>query len=90
MCATGIAKGGILRALDKTNGPVRVPRMSYGVLRHIPYQPEAVEEFPELEGPMSACKPKKGCMLDGELYIDNTIDWVIKAVCFQTYALPYP
>jgi hypothetical protein len=80
MCATGIAKGGILRGLNKTNVPVRVPRMSIGVLRHIPYQPEAVSEFPELKGPMSVGKPRKRDMLDGQFDIDNSIDWVIKAV----------
>ncbi|KAF2656351.1 hypothetical protein K491DRAFT_656655 [Lophiostoma macrostomum CBS 122681] len=77
-CATGVAKGGLLRALDKTRGPLRVPRMSFGLLIHLPYQPEVLAEYPHLYEPTFAGKPKTDPQ-DGTLYIDNTIQWVIKA-----------
>lgn len=32
----GVAVGGVLRTLDKRNGPKRIPCRSIGVLRHIP------------------------------------------------------
>ncbi|KAF2178399.1 hypothetical protein K469DRAFT_731829 [Zopfia rhizophila CBS 207.26] len=76
-CATGVAIGALLRALNKKNGPKRIPHMSYGILRHIPYQPEAVEEHPYLapilEGKVVFDK------VDGRYYVDNTIFWIIKA-----------
>lgn len=35
MSATGVATGAILRAINKANGPSRIPCQSVGILRHI-------------------------------------------------------
>ena len=38
--ATGVATGAILRAVNKANGPSRIPCQSIGILRHIPSNDE--------------------------------------------------
>ncbi|KAF1845115.1 uncharacterized protein K460DRAFT_416429 [Cucurbitaria berberidis CBS 394.84] len=66
--ADGVAIGGIIRALDKTHGPARIPRQSIGIYRHIPYEPEL--NVPHMQ--------QTPCNIDGELVIDGTIEWIIK------------
>lgn len=70
-----------MRACDKENGPSRMPRLSYGVLRHFEYQnePGLQKQFPEfataiLEGKQTIDK------LDGKIWVNDTIQWIIKAV----------
>jgi hypothetical protein len=80
--ATGVAKGAILRACDKENGPARRPRLSYGVLRHLEYQNEEwlAKKHPALAAALKEGK-KKYNHLDGKYWIEDTIEWIIKAVC---------
>lgn len=68
-----VAYGAVMRAQDKENGPKRTPLRSIGVLRHIPaddsyYSKEVLKQKP------------KAATLSGQLYIKDTIEWVIKAV----------
>lgn len=77
-CATGVAHGAILRALDKSNGPKKMARLSIGILRHFPYEPETILEHPEME-PLHEGERSKD-EFNGLWYIKNTIVWLIKAV----------
>jgi hypothetical protein len=61
-----------MRASEKCYGPERVPNISYGVLRHIPYIRNSSDAF------MKQRRHKNP--LDGVDEIRNTIRWVIKAV----------
>ncbi|PNP81451.1 hypothetical protein FNYG_05257 [Fusarium nygamai] len=63
-----VASGAVLRALDKANGPERIARSSYGILRSEPFG-----QWPEHEG----LKPSYD-RHDGMPYIKQTIDWVLK------------
>jgi hypothetical protein len=82
MSATGLAKGAILRACDKENGPARRPWLSYGVLRHLEYQNEKgfAEEYPALAAALKEGK-RKYSNTDGKYWVEDTIQWIIKAVC---------
>lgn len=69
---SAVARGAVLRALNKQNGPTRHSRSSFGFLRH-----EQHMLFPEHEE--ARVKPKK----DGRDHypqVRNTIYWVIQAV----------
>ncbi|KAF5674771.1 Hsp70 chaperone protein [Fusarium circinatum] len=63
-----VASGAVLRALNKANGPERIARSSYGILRTEPFK-----EYSEHEG----LRPSYD-RHDGMPYIKNTIDWVLK------------
>ncbi|KAF5535802.1 Hsp70 chaperone protein [Fusarium mexicanum] len=63
-----VASGAVLRALNKANGPDRIARSSYGILRTEPFG-----QYPEHAG----LKPSYD-RLDGMPYIKQTIDWVLK------------
>ncbi|KAJ3547643.1 hypothetical protein NM208_g1412 [Fusarium decemcellulare] len=63
-----VASGAVLRALNKEQGPSREARSSYGILRTEPFG-----EYPEHEN----LKPSYDAH-DGQPYIMNTIDWVLK------------
>ncbi|SCO27216.1 related to hsp70 protein [Fusarium fujikuroi] len=63
-----VASGAILRALDKGNGPARIARSSYGILRTEPFG-----QYPEHSG----LKPSYD-RHDGLPYMEQTIDWVLK------------
>ncbi|KAF5649978.1 Hsp70 chaperone protein [Fusarium sp. NRRL 52700] len=63
-----VASGAVLRALNKANGPERVARSSYGILRTEPFR-----QYPEHAG----LKPSYD-RHDGMPYIKQTIDWVLK------------
>ena len=39
--AASVAKGALLRAQDKSHGPKRVLRRSFGIIHHIPDEPDA-------------------------------------------------
>jgi actin-related protein len=72
--AIGVAKGAIMRAQDKINGPLRIPCRSIGVLYHVrddnghEYSPEVLAQRWSV------------CELTQEEYIMRTIKWIIKAV----------
>ncbi|ENH72754.1 hypothetical protein FOC1_g10013424 [Fusarium oxysporum f. sp. cubense race 1] len=63
-----VASGAVLRALNKANGPERIARSSYGILRSEPFG-----QYPEHAG----LKPSYD-RHDGMAYIKQTIDWVLK------------
>ncbi|OCL14979.1 hypothetical protein AOQ84DRAFT_307992 [Glonium stellatum] len=67
---TAVASGAILRALNKEDGPARFIRSSYGFLRTEPYEPEVTPAH-------VGVKPSYD-HLDGNQYIRDTIDWVVK------------
>ncbi|KAF2178402.1 hypothetical protein K469DRAFT_695689 [Zopfia rhizophila CBS 207.26] len=75
-----VAKGAILRALDKEHGPKRLPRMSYGVLRHVPYEPQIARRDPKLKHLLAWKYKPKTNDIDGREYIHNVIEWPIKRV----------
>ena len=64
--------------MNKTNGPKRIPLVSVGVLRDIPYEPDAVEQYPELRPTLNAQVTFDDLL--NEYYVENTILWLIKAV----------
>jgi hypothetical protein len=71
--STAVARGAVLRAFNKEQGPLRNTSCSYGFLRTEPYEPE---EF--------AAHKNARCIIDktdGEKYIDGTIKWLIQKVC---------
>lgn len=63
-----MAHGAVLRAMDKEKGPDRIPQCSYGFLRTEPFK-----EWKEHKG----VKPSVD-ELDGQKYVKNTIDWLVK------------
>ncbi|KAF5572636.1 Hsp70 chaperone protein [Fusarium pseudocircinatum] len=63
-----VASGAVLRALNKANGPERIARSSYGILRSEPFG-----QWPEHAG-LNPSYDRH----DGEPYIKQTIDWVLK------------
>ncbi|KAF5254023.1 hypothetical protein FANTH_1205 [Fusarium anthophilum] len=63
-----VASGAVLRALNKANGPERIARSSYGILRT-----EHFGSYSEHTG----LKPSYD-RHDGQPYIKQTIDWVLK------------
>ncbi|KAJ4364798.1 hypothetical protein N0V95_000642 [Ascochyta clinopodiicola] len=71
--ATGVATGAILRAINKSNGPSRIPCQSIGVLRHIPCDPENEPYTSEV-----LKQPKKWVDQEDLDYIMDTIRWIIK------------
>lgn len=74
--STSVAKGAVLRALDKRRGPDRITQCSYGVLMSEPYEPDVFEAHRS-----TTCRINKD---DGERYVDHTIFWVIQAVSHLT------
>jgi hypothetical protein len=65
---SAVARGAVLRALNKANGPERYTRTSYGVLSSDLFDKEK-PEHQGLRGRMDKA--------DGQLYIKGTIEWVI-------------
>ncbi|KAF4449998.1 hypothetical protein F53441_6782 [Fusarium austroafricanum] len=63
-----VSSGAVLRAMNKTQGPERRARSSYGILRAEPFN-----EYPEHQGLKPFYDPH-----DGQPYIKKTIDWVLK------------
>ncbi|KAF2228583.1 hypothetical protein EV356DRAFT_423252, partial [Viridothelium virens] len=65
-----VARGAVLRSLNKENGPSRISRASYGFLRAEPYK-----EFPEH---VKAGLVPSVDKVDGFEYVKDTILWVIQ------------
>jgi hypothetical protein len=70
---TAVASGAVLRALNRELGPVRIIQSSYGYLRTEPWDPDAIEAH-------RISKIKQADPNDGDLYVKNTICWVLKKV----------
>ncbi|KAG2019349.1 hypothetical protein GB937_005263 [Aspergillus fischeri] len=68
---TAVASGAVLRALNRELGPVRIIQSSYGYLRTEPWDPDAIEAH-------RSSRPKQADPNDGDLYVKNTICWVLK------------
>ncbi|GFF41245.1 predicted protein [Aspergillus udagawae] len=68
---TAVASGAVLRALNRELGPVRIIQSSYGYLRTEPWEPDAIEAH-------RSSRPKQADPNDGDLYVKNTICWVLK------------
>lgn len=75
---SAVARGAVLRALNKQDGPNRISRSSFGFLHH-----EQYKTFPEHEE--AGVKPTKDSV-DHYDSVNDTIRWVIQAVC-ETYPL---
>lgn len=71
---SAVARGAVLRALNKEHGPRRFTRSSYGIL-----QSEAYDEENPLHRKFRVTKHPA----DGELYIMGTIHWVIEKVFWR-------
>lgn len=73
--STAVARGAVLRALRKEDGPARVLQASYGFIRTERYntQVEHAAQVPITDN------------IDGNQYIDNTIEWVIKKVSITRF-----
>ncbi|KFY61304.1 hypothetical protein V496_05074 [Pseudogymnoascus sp. VKM F-4515 (FW-2607)] len=65
---SAVARGAVLRALRKEFGPARITRSSYGVLRTLLY---------DENNPQHRKVWVSRDRADGELYIMNTIQWVL-------------
>jgi hypothetical protein len=72
-----VASGAVIRALNKSQGPERIARSSYGILRTEPFG-----EHEEHEGLNPSYDPH-----DGQPYIKRTVDWVLKLV--QLYMMTF-
>ena len=70
--STAVARGAVLRALNKRFGPSRITQCSYGFILSEPFQPEVFEAHSQTK-----CRINE---VDGERYVDETIRWVIRAV----------
>jgi len=84
----GTALGTLARAENVDSGPLRVPRLSIGLLRDHEHQGkdmyQVVKQFPEL---MPIEKQKKRRKLDpvvGRHYVEDVIEWIIKVVSQRT------
>jgi hypothetical protein len=73
MCrSTAVARGAVLRALNKRFGPRRITQSSYGFLISEPYEPDYIEAHKK-----TVCRINPA---DGLKYVDGTIRWMIQAV----------
>ncbi|ETN47239.1 uncharacterized protein HMPREF1541_01431 [Cyphellophora europaea CBS 101466] len=68
---SAVARGAVLRALDKRNGPSRISRSSFGFLRH-----EPLGDFPEHNE--ASVMPRRD-NVDHVEFVRDTIYWVIQA-----------
>ncbi|KAK9564283.1 hypothetical protein V6Z77_004617 [Aspergillus fumigatus] len=68
---TAVASGAVLRALNQELGPIRIIQSSYGYLRTEPWDPELIKAH-------NSSKPKQVDPNNGDLYVKNTICWVLK------------
>lgn len=66
-----VAAGAVLRALDKTGGPSRWSKSSYGILRSEPYM-----KYPEHSDAKSVVDK-----FDKMRWVKDTIYWVLECVC---------
>jgi hypothetical protein len=65
-----VARGAVLRALRKEDGPARILQSSYGFIRDEPYldYDAHITQVPEKDA------------VNGRKYLDHTIDWMIHKV----------
>ncbi|XBQ87853.1 hypothetical protein V6000_003493 [Aspergillus fumigatus] len=68
---TAVASGAVLRALNQELGPIRIIQSSYGYLCTEPWDPELIKAH-------NSSKPKQVDPNNGDLYVKNTICWVLK------------
>jgi hypothetical protein len=68
--STAVARGAVLRALRKEDGPARILESSYGFVRTELYGTQEAH---------STQTPKRD-KIDGFDYIDDTIEWIINKV----------
>ncbi|KAH7385873.1 hypothetical protein BKA66DRAFT_548581 [Pyrenochaeta sp. MPI-SDFR-AT-0127] len=68
--STAVARGAVLRALNKRFGPTRNTHCSYGFLMSEEYDPDSIEAHQS-----TRCRVNG---VDGLKYVDNTIRWVIQ------------
>jgi hypothetical protein len=73
---TSVARGAILRALRKEDGPPRTLKSSYGYLVTEPYSKDGPDMKPAHRGATKFYDP-----LDGDVYIKNTINWFMQKAC---------
>jgi hypothetical protein len=78
--AVGVAKGALMRAQNKENGPKRIPCQSIGVLHHVRDDRNNLNESPTYPLPVLKQKGWSISDLSGEEYLMNTIEWLIKVV----------
>ncbi|KAF2734482.1 hypothetical protein EJ04DRAFT_602989 [Polyplosphaeria fusca] len=69
--STAVARGAVLRALNKSDGPARITHCSYGFLLNELYQPQV---HPAHKGARVTIDPD-----DGRRFVNSAIDWVITA-----------
>ncbi|KAH7396896.1 hypothetical protein DE146DRAFT_57787 [Phaeosphaeria sp. MPI-PUGE-AT-0046c] len=72
--AAGVAKGALMRAQDKTNGPKHVPCRSIGVTYHIPDDPSY-----NFSAEILGQRGWEQNDINHEWYLKGTIWWLIKA-----------
>ncbi|KAL1794641.1 hypothetical protein ACET3X_006457 [Alternaria dauci] len=69
--STAVARGAVLRALNKRFGPSRITQCSYGFIISEPYEPDHIEAHSRTKCRING--------IDGERYVDETIRWVLQA-----------
>lgn len=72
--AAGVALGALKRAENKNHGPEKIPCRSIGILHHVRNEPGI---YPK-EVLNQHIEDWEMCPEDGEYYIRNTIQWIIK------------
>ncbi|KAF2181396.1 hypothetical protein K469DRAFT_590044, partial [Zopfia rhizophila CBS 207.26] len=65
-----VARGAVLRALNKDYGPTRISQCSYGHLLWEPWEPDIIPAHKDTKPRISKA--------DGERYVNETIHWVIQ------------
>jgi hypothetical protein len=68
---SAVARGAVLRALNKANGPTRISRSSYGIL---------TDELFDKNDPKHKGLKGRRSRADGRIYIRDTIQWQISVV----------
>ncbi|KAF2993988.1 hypothetical protein E8E13_001711 [Curvularia kusanoi] len=68
--STAVARGAVLRALNKRYGPSRIALCSYGFILSEHYEPDLVPEHRD-----TICRINKA---DGERYVGQTIRWLLR------------
>lgn len=67
-----VSHGAVLRALRKEDGPARIIQSSYGFLRTEPLEPNVWDAHKDVHGWFDR--------LDGNMYVKDTIDWLVQKV----------
>jgi hypothetical protein len=77
---TAVSRGGVLRALNKGDGPRRKLRLNLGVCLSEPYD----ERFP---GHLAA--PYFYNPLNRKRYVKDCMDWIIRKICLHVNRARY-